>query len=231
MPRLTRKDYDSLKKEIYREADRLNKQAERAVKNYGVTSPLYKEIEKNIVSLVQSTGTYITPYYRTSKGALKISMSENNMDKIAKSAIAKNTYVRQQIQSSKSVNITNLIYKYQTELTKSTGQQFLAKNLKERQQIVREYSKIKTISESNLWNIFGSEMGNAKKYGTDKQILTTLFDIQNAMNKQLELNDLGQIFDLWKKGTNVRKLSESELELIKNGEKQKDEEYESFIRD
>lgn len=228
---LARKDYSSLKLEIRREADRLNKQAERAAKNYGTNSPVYKEIERNIVGLVQSTGTYTQPYYRSATGALKISLSEKNIDTLTKTSIAKNTYVRSQISHSKTVNITNLISKYQTEIEKATGQQYFVTNFRERREIVKKYIEIQTISESNLWNIFGSEMGNAKKAGNDKLVLTLLFDIQNAVGNQLDINNIGKVFELWRRGTDVRKLSDTDLEMIKNAEKAKDEEYVNFIRD
>ena len=231
MRKLTRNDYEPLKKEIYRECDRLNKQSERAAKNYGINSPVYKDIERQIVSLVQSTGTYINPYRKGTKGELKISLSEHNIDVMTKSSISKNMYIRSEINKSKSVNVTNLVAKYQSELTKSTGQQYFATNLKDRRNIVKEYEKIQTISESNLWNVFGSEMGNAKKAGKEKEVLTILFDIQKQLNKPLDINDIGVVFTLWGNGTNVRNLNENDLERLKNVEIEKDEIYNKFIRD
>lgn len=209
---------EQLKRDLRNEVSRLNTMAKRAVKTYGPDSIIVERVEEKLAKLALASRSYVQRV-DTADGLSLISLSEKNIDRMARTAIINEMGLEKYIKKSKATSIMSIVNDLQDELKELNidAAYYDASKLTVRREIEKKYRDVRRITTSWLWEYFGSEMGNVKKYEKYEEALSVLSDLNNIHKIDFNTDaSIEKLMDMWSRGTNVRQLTNDEIEELKN---------------
>lgn len=213
------KRLEKLKRDLKNEVSRLNTMAKKAGKTYGADSIIVERIEESLSKIARASRSFVRRY-ETVDGISLISLSNENIDKMARTAILNEVNLEGYIKRSKEkTNILSIVNKFQDELRELNidGGNYDASKLKVRRDIEKKYRDVRRITSSWLWENFESEMGNTKKFKMYEEALTVLGDLYNIHKVNFNTDaTVEELMKMWNEGTNVRELTDDEIEELKS---------------
>lgn len=213
------KRLEELKRDLKNEVSRLNTMAKKASKTYGADSIIVERIEESLSKIARASRSFVRRY-ETVDGISLISLSDENIDKMARTAILNEVNLEGYIKRSKEkTNILRIVNKFQDELRELNldAANYDASKLKVRRDIEKKYRDVRRITSSWLWENFESEMGNTKKFKMYEEALTVLGDLYNIHKVNFNTDaTVEELMKMWNEGTNVRELTDDEIEELKS---------------
>ena len=213
------KRLEELKRDLKNEVSRLNNMAKKAGKTYGADSIIVERIEESLSKIARASRSFVRRY-ETVDGISLISLSDENIDKMARTAILNEVNLEGYIKRSKEkTNILSIVNKFQDELRELNldAANYDASKLKVRRDIEKKYRDVRRITSSWLWENFESEMGNTKKFKMYEEALTVLGDLYNIHKVNFNTDaTVEELMKMWNEGTNVRELTDDEIEELKS---------------
>ena len=213
------KRLEELKRGLKNEVSRLNSMAKKAGKTYGADSIIVERIEESLSKIARASRSFVIRY-ETFDGISLISLSNENIDKMARTAILNEVNLEGYIKRSKEkTNILSIVNKFQDELRELNidGGNYDASKLNVRRDIEKKYRDVRRITSSWLWENFESEMGNTKKFKMYEEALSVLGDLYNIHKVNFNTDaTVEELMRMWNEGTNVRELTDDEIKELKN---------------
>lgn len=209
---------EQLKRDLRNEVSRLNTMTKKAAKTYGPDSIIVERLEEKLSRLALASRSYVQRI-DTVDGLSLISLSEKNIDRMSRTAIINEMGLEKYIKKSKQTSIMSIVNALQDELKELNidAADYDASKLTVRREIAKKYRNVRRITTSWLWEYFGSEMGNVKKYEKYKEALSVLSDLNNIYKINFNTDaSIEKLMEMWSRGTNVRQLTNDEIEELKN---------------
>ena len=213
------KRLEDLKRDLKNEVSRLNTMAKKAGKTYGADSIIVERIEESLSKIARASRSFVRRY-ETVDGISLISLSNENIDKMARTAILNEVNLEGYIKRSKEkTNILSIVNEFQDELRELNidGGNYDASKLNVRRDIEKKYRDVRRITSSWLWENFESEMGNTKKFKMYEEALTVMGELYNIHKVNFNTDaTVEELMRMWNEGTNVRELTDDEIKELKN---------------
>lgn len=213
------KRLEELKRDLKNEVSRLNTMAKKAGKTYGADSIIVERIEESLSKIARASRSFVRRY-ETVDGISLISLSNENIDKMARTAILNEVNLEGYIKRSKEkTNILSIVNEFQDELRELNidGGNYDASKLNVRRDIEKKYRDVRRITSSWLWENFESEMGNTKKFKMYEEALTVMGELYNIHKVNFNTDaTVEELMRMWNEGTNVRELTDDEIKELKN---------------